>query len=147
MSKYVKKPVVIDAVKWTGESNQADSPEWMVAAIKNGDIFFQRSGGNYWMNIRTLEGTMMALPGDYIIKGIKGELYPCKPDIFDLTYEAVTKVQPALLSDEELEILGALNIQEGKCDCHEKSQIEARKAIRRGAILGEPLYCEKCIPY
>lgn len=45
--------------------------------------------GNYTMYIRTLEGTMAASPGDYIIKGVKGEFYPCKKDIFAQTYEII----------------------------------------------------------
>ena len=77
--KYRKKPIVIDAVQWTGESAIAMS-EFL------GDKYFNHGG---ILKIHTLEGVMEAQIGDWIIKGIKGEFYPCKPDIFEATYEAV----------------------------------------------------------
>lgn len=76
--KFRKKPVVIDAVQWTGE---------------NRDEIFQFVGRDaVWgdatgMVIKTLEGQHIASEGDWIIKGVHGEYYPCKPDIFDKTYE------------------------------------------------------------
>ena len=76
--KYRKKPVVIDAVK-LGIDN-LDVIEEFVFPNK----FKQISLG---IEIKTLEGTMLAGWGDFIIKGVKGEFYPCKPDIFELTYE------------------------------------------------------------
>ena len=88
--KYKKKPVVIEAFIWTGDENQPEDPEWICAAIQEGDAYFTDVGTpNYRLNIVTLEGTMTASPGDYIIQGVKGELYPCKPDIFEATYEPV----------------------------------------------------------
>lgn len=83
--KYRKKPVIIDAFKWTGGPDQTEDPVWIVERIKAGTVYF--ADGR--MHIETLEGTMAANSGDYIIKGVKGELYPCKPDIFAATYEAV----------------------------------------------------------
>lgn len=89
--KYRKKPVVIEAFRWTGTIDQYEDPEWICEAIKSGEAAIKL--GNYknppQMKIRTLEGTHIANVGDYIIKGIKGELYPCKPDIFEKTYEVV----------------------------------------------------------
>ena len=94
MMKYRKKPVVIEAFKWIGGVDQEDDPKWIVEAIKKGDVRFQREGERaVTMRIDTLEGTRAAMPGDYIIQGIKGELYPCKPDIFELTYERVEASQ------------------------------------------------------
>lgn len=84
MEKYRKKPVVIDAFKWTGGSDQIEDPDWIVSRIKMGQVSF--ADGR--MFIKTLEGIMEAQPGDYIIRGIKGEIYPCKADIFEATYEA-----------------------------------------------------------
>ena len=81
--KYRKKPVVIEAFRWTGGLDQTEYPEWIVEAVKKGKITF--ADGK--MLIETLEGTMTASPGDYTILGMKGEIYPCKPDIFDETYE------------------------------------------------------------
>ena len=79
--KYRKKPVVIDAVIWTGENVKEimDFMSWRNASHdeKNGLV------------IHTLEGSHYALVGDFIIKGVKGEFYPCKSEIFHLTYEAV----------------------------------------------------------
>lgn len=95
--KYRKKPVVIEAFQWTGGPDQTEDPEWMIDAIRNGTAFIHSSstGQNHFdMHIETLEGTMTANPYDYIIKGVKGELYPCKPDIFEATYEAV-EIQPS----------------------------------------------------
>lgn len=81
MAKYRKKPVVIDAVQWTG-NNFGDLTDLM----QDG---YEVDGKK--INIITLEGVMTADVGDWIIKGIKGEFYPCKPDIFDATYEKVDK--------------------------------------------------------
>lgn len=82
--KYRKKPVVIEAVQYFN----GDGPNTVQQCV---DFV----GSNCFMNednlfvIKTLEGDMVALDGDYIIKGIKGEVYPCKPDIFEQTYEKV----------------------------------------------------------
>ena len=81
--KYRKKPLIIEAFKWTGGPDQQEDPEWMVDAIRKNIVSFVPSG----MLIATLEGAMMASLGDYIIKGVNGEFYPCKPDIFAKTYE------------------------------------------------------------
>ncbi len=88
MSKWRKKPVVIDAFRWTGGPDQTEDPEWMKKPIRQGEneiggIWF--AGGN--MMIMTLEGIMRANPGDWIIKGVSDEIYPCKNDIFEKTYE------------------------------------------------------------
>ncbi|MEK4425879.1 hypothetical protein [Solibacillus sp. FSL K6-1523] len=90
MAKYRKKPVVIDAFKWTGGHDQVEDPEWIIEAIKKGEV--RISGLNdteICMQIDTLEGVATAQKGDYIIRGIQGEIYPCKPDIFKATYELV----------------------------------------------------------
>lgn len=79
--EYTKKPITIKAVKWNGE-DVIEPSVWFSAAIDNGCI---RIEGNC-VKIKTLEGEMTALPGDYIIKGVKGEIYPCKPDIFEASY-------------------------------------------------------------
>lgn len=107
MAKWRKKPVVVEAFRWTGGPDQDEDPVWMVDAIRDGRAritntletiaLFEvpgpirhlagRPGNEARMIIKTLEGDHMAMPGDYIIKGIRGELYPCKPDIFEATYE------------------------------------------------------------
>lgn len=89
MTKYRKKPVVIEAVKWTGHNllevilhtgqhASASHYKWDEYA----DLV-RRDG----LKVFTLEGPLNAAIGDYIIKGVKGECYPCKPDIFEMTYE------------------------------------------------------------
>lgn len=85
MTRYRKKPVVIDAVCWQPEAKPSDLPIWLWGEIGMRPELFDEATGV--LTIRTLEGDMKANPGDYIIRGVKGELYPCKPDIFDETYE------------------------------------------------------------
>lgn len=85
MKKYVKKPVVIDAVQWKGD-NRKEIWAFCTLAYFNTDF----ETGDLKLMIQTLEGVMEASIGDYIIKGIKGEFYPCKEDIFHLTYDEVT---------------------------------------------------------
>ena len=82
---YRKKPVVIQAIKLE-RSNIDAAYEF---AYGNPISMNERTMIEGWggMRIQTLEGVMLANFGDYIIKGVKGEVYPCKPDIFDMTYE------------------------------------------------------------
>lgn len=85
INKYRKKPVIIEAVIWTG-NNIDEVKELAKSAVEN--IIFVNNN----LYIETLEGNMNASVGDYIIKGIAGEFYPCKPDIFKQTYETVSMV-------------------------------------------------------
>lgn len=123
MTKFRKKPVVIEAVRWRGFSSNlgitdepADQPleitfdnmhnvklglipDWMPKPLREIERYssgekkicrvgeIRRDGED--LLIGTLEGEMCARPGDWIIRGIKGEIYPCKPDIFAATYEQV----------------------------------------------------------
>lgn len=97
MGEYRKKPVVIEAFRWTGGPDQEEDPAWIVEAIKRGDVQFGKyapipegpRSGEVAMQINTLEGEMIALSGDWIIRGVAGEFYPCKPNIFAATYEPV----------------------------------------------------------
>lgn len=84
--RFRKKPVVIEAfrIESPGEVTRA-TPQWLLQAIVDGVIKFDPS--TPCAMIDTLEGSMRADVGDWIIKGVKGELYPCKPDIFEATYE------------------------------------------------------------
>ncbi len=85
--KFRKKPVVIDAIQWNGDNIFAVS-EFMLptAPVYVGKQF---TNADELVGIQTLEGLMVAKIGDWIIRGVKGELYPCKPDIFAATYEPV----------------------------------------------------------
>jgi hypothetical protein len=85
MPRYRKKPVVIDAHQWNGDDAALDA--WLDAlGVEDGSGLY---GKNDSVCIETHEGTMTASPGDWIIRGVQGEFYPCKPDIFEATYEAV----------------------------------------------------------
>lgn len=86
--QYRKKPVVVEAFQWKCDIDKEIWPGWILKAIRSGDIHFVCEGSPYpIMRIKTLEGCMAAIGGDYIIKGIKGEIYPCRADIFEATYE------------------------------------------------------------
>ena len=89
MAQYRKKPVIIEAVHWSGHN--LDDVLALVAPTLDPTDVLQRveMGESSVLMIHTLEGVMAAQVGDAIIKGVKGELYPCKPDIFEATYEAV----------------------------------------------------------
>ena len=79
--KYRKKPVVSEAIQWVG-NNLSEIDNFIGRTVDNKETT---------LVIHTLEGDMEASIGDYIIKGVNGEFYPCKPDIFDKTYEEVTE--------------------------------------------------------
>ena len=90
--KYRKKPVEVEAVRWTG-GNHREMWEHLGGV---GEIPIEASNANFYIDhskvvgglvIKTLEGEHIASLGDWIIKGIKGEFYPCKPDIFEASYE------------------------------------------------------------
>ena len=81
MAKYVKKPIPINAIQWTGD-NKAE-----IAEFTHHKCRF--SGGRTSIIIPTLEGDMGASDGDFIICGVDGEFYPCRQDIFLKTYEKI----------------------------------------------------------
>lgn len=85
--KYKKRPVEIEAIQFT-RNNWNEIVEFTNGKAFNFAIEKRPSGYAYCL-IRTLDGDMKAKNGDYIIKGIQGEFYPCKPDIFESTYEKV----------------------------------------------------------
>jgi len=104
--KYRKKPVVVEAFQMTKErrSDNSEWPEWLnkawnTAWEKPGAVSCEEwpnSKGNDRLVINTLEGAHTVGWGDFIIQGVQGELYPCKPDIFEATYE---KVRPDVFTD------------------------------------------------
>ena len=92
--KYRKKPIVIEAMQWTGKNHRpmfdflkGTKDEYMSPSGKNFRIDHSRIEGG--LIIKTLEGEFGASIGDFIIKGVNGEYYPCKPDIFEKTYETL----------------------------------------------------------
>jgi len=85
--KFRKKPVVIEAIQWSRVI--LDEVVHFIASSESKVICRVPFDDPEAFEIETLEGTMRASKGDWIIKGVKGEFYPCKPDIFEATYEAV----------------------------------------------------------
>jgi hypothetical protein len=84
MPKFRKKPVVIEAYQYT-QKNDNHRPDWFQDRVSDNIIFTYENRAE----IMTLEGLMTAQLDDWIIKGVQGEVYPCKPDIFGATYEEV----------------------------------------------------------
>jgi hypothetical protein len=96
MAKFRKKPVVIDAWQWAHGKGNSDEvfvgvPDWLKTAQEAQNVRYSYVAGGAALNgrifVETLEGCMAADLGDWIIRGVKGELYPCKPDIFVATYD------------------------------------------------------------
>lgn len=108
MAKFRKKPVVIEAFRLNERGLVAE--DWFWDAVTRNDIITHCFGKHYhapaWCEIKTLEGTMIANAGDYIIQGVNGEIYPCKADIFQKTYTDDKPKTNAdyirMMSDEEL---------------------------------------------
>jgi hypothetical protein len=88
MAQYRKKPVVIEAQQLTRRFADV-AVEFVPKEIRGDFNLGEFHEDSCYLEIKTLEGTMTANEGDYIIKGIKGEFYPCKPDIFEATYEKI----------------------------------------------------------
>lgn len=83
--KYRKKPVIVEAFRYKGLITPS-VPDWVRDAIRIGKLHIGMFG---FLWIRTLEGELVAHAGDYIVKGVKGEIYPVRADIFKQTYEEV----------------------------------------------------------
>lgn len=88
--RFRKKPIEIEARQFLPEKHVWE-PSIVLARWCGGD-FYPGSGRNPRLVIRTMEGAMRAEPGDWIIRGVQGEFYPCKPDIFEATYERIDAV-------------------------------------------------------
>lgn len=108
MAKFRKKPVVVEARWFDGRLRPDPDTDGMMDWFSKEDIDLAKwCGGDLraqidgWMNINTLEGVMKAYSGDWIIKGVNGEFYPCKPDIFEKTYEPVERHEDTVPLDAE----------------------------------------------
>ena len=88
--KYRKKPVVVEAFQFDGDLIDKNGtpyvPDWAIKAFEEGVLHYDDELP-WELLVKTLEGTMHVSVGDYVIRGVDGELYPCKPDIFEKTYE------------------------------------------------------------
>ena len=91
IQKYQKKPVTIEAIRFT-EENLPIIKEWLGENLAQLSSEERYKNPQYHWIIKTLEGNMLITEGDFIIKGVKGEFYPCKPDIFYATYDGPVKV-------------------------------------------------------
>ncbi len=94
VQQFRKKPVVIEAIQFDGNSNMVEIEKFvgkrLVADIESETAYLAGQGPPIFsLIIPTLEGDMKASKNDWIIKGVNGEFYPCKPDIFAKTYDAV----------------------------------------------------------
>ncbi len=90
MPKFRKKPVVIEAIQYTG-NNGLELHKWTKGVVIQSPVLEPTESnptGSY-VQVITLEGIMTGVVGDWIIQGVSGEFYPCKPDIFEATYEPV----------------------------------------------------------
>lgn len=93
--KYQKKPVIIEAFQYDGDLMGSDgryyAPDWAVKAFESHAMYYNsvNDGLPCELFIDTLEGVHHVSVGDYVIQGIQGELYPCRPDIFEQSYTAV----------------------------------------------------------
>lgn len=95
--RFRKRPVVIEAVQFAHAESaedpfwrvtEEDAPPWLVEAIEAGTVSHEFRSEDYWyFTVRTLEGLMTGGPDDWLIRGVEGELYPCKASIFEATYE------------------------------------------------------------
>lgn len=125
--KYRKRPVEVEAIQWL------DTPESTkeVAEFKPDGMAFveTKPDGRRRLQIPTLEGTMEATPGDYIIRGVRGEVYPCKPEIFHTTYLAADR----RITDQELPAIDRVwgNSWKAQCLDYIKELNSANKGIRR----------------
>ena len=134
MSKFRKKPVVIEAFRYTGDlytNGEFNCPDWAVEAYENGTFVSHGQGELY---IKTLEGEMLVSVGDYIIQGVNGELYPCKPDIFRKTYDSTETTVLGRMEKELKDVrikVGTLGIFTGKPEFFKLSNAQQELMIEQ----------------
>lgn len=163
--KFQKKPVIIEAMQYPGILQFADA-EKVLEWLDENNVNYQHENvvkGFHGLIIETLEGNMRADPGDWIIKGVKGEFYPCKPDIFEATYDPVMKSSKSskdssphkeLREDAEHLILAgehevgqrAVSVAQGWLDLFEQLAavtVERDRLFRENLRLGKALALER----
>ena len=103
MKQYKKKPVVIEAIQFVDDVERIlEIQEFMGGGLLRVNY---EDPENPFIRIETLEGEMKAMEGDYIIKGVNGEFYPCKPDIFEKTYDEVDETCVGMSFGDAIEVL------------------------------------------
>lgn len=85
--KAVKKKIEVDVWQLDGKRGWIVRPDWVLEKMDTGELYYDEEFQQW--RIETLEGVMLAKNGDYLIKGVKGEIYPCKKDVFEESYEVV----------------------------------------------------------
>lgn len=131
MGNYRKKPVEIEAFKLGVDC----IPDWFMDAVTANEVILHGTSSGFDhipdtnADIHTLEGWHHANYGDYIVRGVKGELYPCKPDIFDMTYETADRLKTnadriRAMSDEELKYIARAVIESQNCPMGETECID-----------------------
>lgn len=135
MPKFRKLPVVIEAIHYDWDDNEkcADEAQDEIADFMDDNIVIDSDDD---IEIETLEGTMYAKKGDYIIKGVNGEFYPCKSDIFHKTYEQVNEPDCTAPQDPDHELtddeIKRLNETGSLCDCADFTQYGGDCPIEEG---------------
>ena len=90
--KYRKKPIPVEAIKM-GKEGFEETPEWFIKALSTSKVYYRNYFGSNFIKcgfrVQTLEGNMDGNIGDYLVRGVKGELYPCRGGIFEMIYEKV----------------------------------------------------------
>jgi hypothetical protein len=89
MAKFRKRPVVVEAMQLVDADSSDAIGRWIRSQSATAYHSSGRAGHSFWLKIGTLEGVMVADQGDWVIRGIEGEFYPCKPSVFEATYEPV----------------------------------------------------------
>jgi hypothetical protein len=119
--EYRKKPVVIEAMQFTGFIHGDLLPQDLAVFLEDAVLSYSKGG----LQIHTLEGDEhIASIGDWIIKGVKGEFYPCKPDIFEATYELASKPNSEIASA----------VKDGKKELMEKIKAEMFRSVKTKQI-------------
>lgn len=103
MAQFRKKPVVIDAHQFNADDVTAGAPDWFMEALRSDTLCLAKDDCWY---IQTLESgglapTHLVTRGDWIIRGVQGELYPCKPDIFEATYQPAFPIAQSRIDEAE----------------------------------------------
>lgn len=149
VKKYIKKPIVVEAIQWTGlnlEEVKAFVGEHLKYEIMDAAWEVGKGAPCIYMEISTLEGNHICTKNDFIIKGISGEFYPCKPDIFEQTYEesefiiptgeetfvkitGVCNEFPTIVSGVQFKIGNERNVCEFLKNCPEILSIRAKEDI------------------
>jgi hypothetical protein len=96
VQKWMKKPIIIEAIQWSGENKL----EILAFCGSWAEIWTPEDSEETICEIHTMEGIMTASVNDYIIKGVHGEFYPCKPSIFAKTYDLVKELKPSSPSND-----------------------------------------------